>query len=483
MFEFYMLYTVKIIYLSKLINVHSMIRIIFCLLMIVGVSHISYAQKSKAPNPANAPQLDQKKMAKANTLISQAMKEKDKGKQSELLNNALELYREMKMFKEGNIAVGDAFYNQGDLKSASRYYAKGGKENKAETNEKVGKAYLEDAFKETDPKLQKKAFDNAFKTLSKAHGAAEANRMIGNEFFDMGMDYYPQALDYYEKAGYHEGVFMIGDLYSAKPENIEQAANTYVRTKQREGYKKAGDLYYNKGDLVKSMEYYATGGVIEGYKKFAVELKKADKIKEYNTVVEIITDTLRKRNDLDGVREYAVQAERDNNYVLAGSLYGKLGETKLEKQYAAYNHMMGLEVIPAKEIFKTNGNQDIADDIDRNIKVLTDIQQNMFVLKELEKNIPKVASKVNPHTGELEYDKNDLKLRSQYYGNPVNQKSISDVVYSIGTSYAKLKGNAKLLGLVREAMLRFKPVKNILDNYDFSKKIIPINITPAAVTF
>jgi len=459
-----------------------MVRFFLCLILFLGLTLTSVAQKGKSSS-ANAPQLDQKKLAKANAMIGQAMKEKDKGKQADLLNNALELYREMKMQKEGNLAIGDAFYNKGDLKSADRYYAKGGKENKTETKEKVGKAYLEDAFKETDPKLQKKAFDNAYKALSKAYNPSEANRMIGNEFFDMGMDYYPQALDYYQKAGYNEGIYLIADLYAVKPENIEQAAATYVITKQREGYKKAGDLYYGKGDLVKAMEYYATGGVIEGYQKFAAELKKADKVKEYNTVVEIITDTLRKRNDLDAVSEYAVQAEKDNNYVLASSLYGKLGNTKLEKQYAAYNHMMSLEVIPAKEIFKTNGNEDIAEAIDKNIKALTDMQQSYFVLKELEKNVPKVASKINPQNGDLEFDKNDLKLRAQHYGNPSVQKSISDVVYGVSANYAKLKGNAKLQGLVREAMLKFKPVKNILDNYDFTKKIIPINITPAAVTF
>ena len=112
------------------------------------------------------------------------------------------------------------------------------------------------------------------------------------------------------------------------------------------------------------------------------------------------------------------------------------------------------------------------------------MQQSLFVLKELEKSVPKVASKVNTNTGILEYDKNDLKLRSQHYANPATQKSIADVVYGVGANYAKLKcQNAKLQGLTREAMLKFRPVKNILDNYDFTKKIIPINITPAAVTF
>ena len=230
-----------------------MLRFLICLILLLGVTSTTLAQKSKAAD-AKAPQLDQKKLAKANAMIGQAMKEKDKGKQTDLLNKSLELYREMKMLKEGNLAIGDAFYNKGDLKVADRYYAKGGKENKVETKEKVGKAYLEDAFKETDPKLQKKAFDNAYKALSKAYNPAEANRMIGNEFFDMGMDYYPQALDYYQRGGYNDGIYLIADLYAAKPENIEQAAATYTLMKQREGYKKAGDLYYTKGDLVKAIE-------------------------------------------------------------------------------------------------------------------------------------------------------------------------------------------------------------------------------------
>jgi hypothetical protein len=134
-----------------------MLRFLLCLLLVLGLTSTSYSQNGKT-NPANAPKLDQKKMAKANTMIAQAMKEKDKGKQGELINNALELYRDMKMLKEGNIAVGDAFYNKGDLKTADRFYAKGGKENKTEMKDKIGKAYLEDAFKESDPKLQKKAF-------------------------------------------------------------------------------------------------------------------------------------------------------------------------------------------------------------------------------------------------------------------------------------------------------------------------------------
>lgn len=458
-----------------------MLKVILFMILIGGFSSQAISQK-KADSKA-APIIDQKKLAKANTLIALAMKEKDKAKQTDKLNEATEIYREMKMLKEGNIAIGDAFYNAGDLKTATRYYAKGGKENKTDLGDKVGKAYLEDAMKETDPKLQKKAFDNAYKALAKAYTPNEANRLIGNEFFDLGIESYPKALDYYEKANYKEGMMLIGDLYSAKPENFEQAAQTYARTKDKDGYRKAGNIYYDKGDYVKAMEYYAAGGVIEGYKKFANELKKAGKLTEYNTVCEIIADSLKVQNKPEEIKEIAVLAERENNFSLAASLYKRLGDVDLEKKYTAYAHMMNLDVIPAKEIFQSMGKTDLADDIDKNIKSLTDLQQSMMVLKELKKNAPSVNSKTNPNTGKPEYDKNDLKLREQYYGNPATQKSIADVVYSIGKTFTAYKGNEEVKGLARQALLKFAPVKNILDNYDFSKKIIPINITPAAVTF
>jgi tetratricopeptide (TPR) repeat protein len=395
----------------------------------------------------------------------------------------MELFRDMKMSKEGSIAIGDAFYNKGDLKTASRWYGKGGKENKTETSKKIGEAYLEDAFNETDPKLQKKAFDNSYKNLSKAYGAEEANRMIGNEFFDMGADQYPKAIEYYQKANYNEGILMIGDIYASKPETIGKAADIYVITKSKEGYRKAGDLYYNQGNYVKAMEYYVAGGVIDGYKKYAIELKKAGKTEMYNTVCEIISDSLKAQGKDDDVREIAIGAERDNNFVLAASLYKKLNEKELEAKYNAYIQMMKLEAVPAKELFQAMGREDMVRDIDANIKQLTTLQQSMMSLNELQKGAPKLSTKINQSTGMAEYDARDLSLRDQYYGNPATQKSISDVVYQISKDFQTLKVNEELRGLIRQSFLTYKPVKNILDTYTFTKKILPINITPAAVTF
>lgn len=464
------------------------IALFLAIFFLAGLS----AQKTKEAKPTstakqgtdkNAPVVDQKKMAKANALIVTAVKEKDKAKQTEMINSALEIYREMKMLKEGNIAVGDEFYKVGDLKTSSRFYAKGGKENKTDLSKKIGDAYLEDALKETDPKLQKKAMDNAIKNLTKAYGPQEANRLVGNEYFDMGVEYYPKAIEYYLKANYKEGIYMIGDLYASKSESLGMAAETYALTKDKDGYKKAGDLYFDRGDYPNAMDYYVRGGVVDGYRRYAAELKKAGKMGHYNSVIEIVTDSLKAANKTDDIKEYAIAAERDNNYELATSLYKKIGDKELEQKYTAYSSMMKLEAIPAKEMFKAMGKEDMVMDIDKNIKILTILQQSMLTLNELQRNVPKVTTRTNANTGQLEYDKNDLKLRDQFYGNPVNQKAISDVVYQIGKDFQLYKGNEELKGLIRQAFLKYAPVKNILDTYMFTKKIIPINITPAAVTF
>lgn len=459
-----------------------MFKVILLFLVSFALIQDVSAQKSKSSDK-NAPVLDQKKLAKANALVAEAMKLKDKEKQSQKLNEAVDIYREQKYLKEGSIMIGDAFYNIGDLKTASRWYAKGGKENKTETNKKVGEAYLEEALKGSDPKSDKKALSNAYKSLSKAVGAQEANRLIGNEYFNMGVENYPKALEYYEKAGYNEGISMIADLYAADPEKTELAAETYSRTKEKVGYKKAGDLFYNRGDYVKAIEYYAKGGVMEGYMKYANELKKNGKVEMANSVYEVVADSFKANNKADDIRDMAITAEKENNYPLAASLYAKLDEKELALKYSAYREMMSMEFSKAKEIFQALNREDMTADIDKNTQTLTALQQSDFVLRELQKNVPKVNTKTNPYNGKLEYDKRDLDLVSKYYGNPQNQKTISETVYSIGTSFAKLKCNDELRNLVRNRFLKYAPVKNILDNYNFAKKIVPANITPAAVSF
>lgn len=454
------------------------IIIIFAIFLSLNTIEIN-AQKGKKKEAEST--IDEKKLSKAQELVMKAMDAKDKQKQNEMLQKANELFREMKMTKEGAIIIGDAFYNAGDLQTASRWYAKGGKEQKKDLNQKVGEAYLEEAFSSKDAKEEKKNMSKAIQTLTKAVGPQEANRLIGNEYFDMGKEQYPKAIEFYEKANYMDGIIMIADIYAAKSETRQLAAETYARTKTYKGYKKAGDLYYNNNDYIKAMDYYAQGGVIEGYLKFANELKKVGKIDEMNKVYLVVSDTLIKRGTPDDVYNYALMAEKENNYYLAAELYKKLNNQEYYMKYSAKLLMMDMKYIEAKALYSQMGKTEMTDAIDLNVKTLTDLQQLRLTLEEFKRNVPKLALKEDA-TGKLEYDKRDLKLREQYYSNPVIVKEIGNTVYKIGESFLKIKNAPELSETVKDCFLQYAPVKNILEA-NFTKKISAVNLAPVHVTF
>lgn len=450
-------------------------------IFVFGINMDVQAQKGK--KPTNEPIVDEKKMAKANKLIEQAMAETNTQKKNDKIREANELFKDMKMIKEGAIIIGDAYYSAGDLQTASRWYAKGGKENKKDLSKKVGEAYLEDALKAEDSKSEQKNMTKAFQSLSKSVGPVEANRLIGNEYFDMGKEYYPKALEYYQKAGYNEGIVMIADLYSTKPETRALAAQTYVLTKEKKGYKKAGDLYFNQGDYLKAMEFYAQGGVMEGYAKYAAELKKAGKTEQMNIVYNVIADTLIAKGTPDDVYSYALAAEKENNYVLASDLYKKLNDKDLHLKYKAYQLMMSMNYLDAKKVWTEMSKTELTDAVDMNIKELTNLQQNRMMLEEFKRNAPKLSVKEDPNSGKVEYDQRDLKLREQYYSNPVIVKGISETVYKVSADYTKMKGNGELKDLVKAAFLNYSPIKNLLDNFTLAKKVTQTNVTPSLVTF
>jgi mannose/fructose-specific phosphotransferase system component IIA len=460
-----------------------MLRIILFLFLICNITLITNAQSNKPSQTAKkGPEIDQKKLAKANEYIAKAIKETNKEKQSDMITNAVELFKEMKMSKEGAIIIGDAFFNAGDNKTATKWYGKGDKTDKKESYKKVGESMLEETFKIEDPKEQNKALAKALQVLTKSVGAQEANRLIGNAFYDMGESQYPRAIDYYLKANNKEGVFMIADLYAAGPDK-DLAASTYAKVGTKDAFRKAGDLYFNKGDYTKAVEFYAQGGVMDGFLKYANELKKAGKTEMANVVYGVVADSFIKQGKPEDVTQFAVQAEKDMNYELASSLYYKLNQKNLAKKYAAYVAMKDMNFMKAKDTFESIGNTDICNEINLNVQALTNLQQNFLVLNEIRANVPKVGLVEDPTTKKLEYDKRDIVLRDQYYNNPVNIKNISDAITKVSLDYQKLKGSQDLKQMVRQSFMQFNPIKNVLDVNTFARKVAPAQVTPSMVVF
>jgi hypothetical protein len=229
------------------------------------------------------------------------------------------------------------------------------------------------------------------------------------------------------------------------------------------------------------MDYYAQGGVIEGYLKFANELKKVGKIDEMNKVYLVVSDTLIKRGTPDDVYNFALMAEKENNYYLAAELYKKLNNQEYYLKYSAKLLMMDMKYIEAKALYSQMGKTEMTDAIDLNVKTLTDLQQLRLTLEEFKRNVPKLALKEDA-SGKLEYDKRDLKLREQYYSNPVIVKEIGNTVYKVGESFLKIKNAPELSEVVKDCFLQYAPVKNILES-NFTKKVSAVNLAPVHVTF
>jgi uncharacterized membrane protein len=89
-------------------------------IFVFGINMDMQAQKGK--KPTNEPIVDEKKMAKANKLIEQAMAEENTQKKNDKIREANDLFKDMKMIKEGAIIIGDAYYSAGDLQTATRWY-------------------------------------------------------------------------------------------------------------------------------------------------------------------------------------------------------------------------------------------------------------------------------------------------------------------------------------------------------------------------
>jgi hypothetical protein len=160
-----------------------------------------------------------------------------------------------------------------------------------------------------------------------------------------------------------------------------------------------------------------------------------------------------------------------------------LNDKDLHLKYKAYLLMTSLNYLEAKKVWEEMGKTELTDAVDMNIKELTNLQQNRMMLEEFKRNAPKLAVKEDPNSGKVEYDQRDLKLREQYYSNPVIVKGISETVYKVSGEYTKMKGNGELKDLVKAAFLNYAPIKNLLDNFTLAKKVTQTNVTPSLVTF
>lgn len=421
-------------------------------------------------------QAQDKQMAKAATIVDKAVNETDKQKQNELLQKANDIYKDIKMLKEGAKVIGDAFFDKGDLTMAARFYVKCDKEAKKEGFEKVGKAYIDEAFndKKTEAKTMKKALDN----LSKGIGMGDACRVIGDAYFDKGEEYYQSAQSYYLMGGAMEGIKRIADVYFENTNTKTKAADFYALMKTKEGYKIAGDIYFDKKDYGKAFEYYNLGGNVEGFKKYADAMFELGKLTDANSMYERVADSLKAKEKFDDLRTMATTSVQQGNYLLASKLYLKLADNSSAARYEAYDKLMNMSYFEARDILKKQNIMDLPKAIDASTMHLQNLQQYDMIFQDLQRGAPEIRMKEDPNTKEMVKDGNDVKAYDDYYIGA--KDGIVDNVYKVSESIVKIT-NPELKKLMMQKFLRYHAVKRILDPNTFIKKLQKAQVTVADV--
>lgn len=408
----------------------------------------------------------EKQMNKAADIVNKAVNETDKQKQNELLQKANDIYKEVKMLKEGAKVIGDAFFDKGDLTMAARFYTKCDKEAKKEGYEKVGKAYIDEAFK--DPKTEAKTMKKALDNLSKGIGMGEACRVVGDAYFEKGQDFYTNAQTYYIMGGAMEGVKRIADIYNGNPSTKIKAAETYALMKNNEGYKIAGDIYYDKHDYGKAFEYYNLAGNVEGFKKYADAMFEQGKLTDANSMYERVADSLKAKEKFDDLRTMASTSVQQGNYILASKLYAKLVDNASAGRYEAYDKLMNMSYFEARDILKKQNITDLPKAIDASTIHLQNLQQYDMIFQDIQRGAPEIRLKEDANTKELIKDPNDIKALEDYYAGA--KDGIVDNVFKVSESVMKIT-HPELKKLMIQKFLRYGAVKRILDNNTFGKKL------------
>jgi len=367
--------------------------------------------------------------------------------------------------QEQAVLLGDAYLDKGDLENAKNSYNGAAKEDKKEGLKKVADAYAEAAFS-GDEKTMGKSLSKAMDLYGKADARKEGARNIGDKFYAKGPDSYSKALDYYIIGGSEVKVESIAkELFDKGGENEDKAAEVYMKIKTPTGYKKAGDIYFNKKEYQKAIEAYQAGNVSEGLKKYADFLYTQNRNDEADNFYVKVAEIMATDKDDAALEKLGSEVTAKGRYDLAGRIYDKAGNSTMADKSHAYEYLTALKLDSAK-VFFTNIN-DMA-----MVKTITDNEKALMPLKdiadnfdEIQKGAPFVTMITDSVTGITTPSASDQKTLEEYYKSVRDQ--IVKNVMDVSAKMAKVT-NPDLAKYARQRFLRYGAIRKILDPNTFS---------------
>jgi tetratricopeptide (TPR) repeat protein len=436
----------------------SLVKAAALTLMVLAVSFNATAQN--------------KDIDKGKETLKKALEQTDAYKKQDMINKAKEMFAKGGLKpQEINVILGDAYLEKGDLVNATNSYNTATKEEKKIGLKKVAEAYVDQAFSGEDEKNMAKSLKKAMDLFGKAGEPKEGARMIGDRYFEQGEKSYPKALEYYLIGEANVKIEQIANSYFEKGgDNEVKAAETYLRLKTREGYKKAGDIYYNRNEFQKAIDAYLAGGIGEGIKKYAEFLYSEHRDEEADNLMLKLADAFSEKKDDEALEALAAETQKKGSYALAAKLYDKAGSVSKGDVCRAYDALIGFRLEEAKSLFAQAADpsvQAMAKLITDNQKFLNPLADLADNMEDLKKNAPFVNLITDSVTGKSVPSPSDQKLQEDYYKSILQQiiKNVND----IAANYAKLT-DPTLKKFVKQRFLQYGAVRNILDKETFVVK-------------
>ncbi len=399
--------------------------------------------------------------------LKKAMEQKDAAKRNEMVQKATESFQKGGMKREMYAIIGDAFLDKKDYTNAQSNYSRCDKPEKKEGMKKLAEAYVEDAFS-GDEKNEPKALRKAMDYYTKADAMKEGARVIGDRFYEKGAGSYSKALEYYLMGDAAVKVEQIAKEFFEKGGADEvKAAETYLKLKNREGAKKAGDIYYSRNEFQKAIDAYLSGGVEEGIQKYADYLYSEHRNEEADNLIMRLGDAYTEKKNDEATEKLAASLMSKGSYLLASKLYDKAGNVSLGDKCRAYDALTNFRLEEAKSLFNQTNDAAMAKLITDNEKVLKPLQDLAETMEALLKNAPFVSLVVDSVTGKSVPSVSDQKMQEDYYKSVRDQiiKNVNDV----SLNYTKLS-DVNLKKYVKMCFLKYGAVRSILDKETFAIK-------------
>ena len=415
-----------------------------------------------------------KNVTKVDGLIAKAAAEADAVKKNELYNKAAEIIMTAKMDKAQYIKIADSYLEGGDVTNAVKFYMRCDKQDKNEGYVKVGHKMLETAF--DDPKTEAKTVRKAIDYFTKGGKTNEGYEAAGDAYYERGKEYHVKAAEYYGLGKVSAKIEKVASELIADKQPAK-AAEVYMKLNNEEGFRKAGDLYFNAGDYSNAFIAYDKGGIPEGIKKYADKLYEEGDVQGAAAQYMKVAEMFAAKQNTAALNDMAKVAEERGNYTMAADFYTKGGEPNKATKARAYGNLTTFDFEGAKMEFESLGDAEMVKAVNANMKYLTPLKDAATYFDDTKRAEPRIYYTEDSITKKKTYNQDDIQSFNTYYKD--NLSIIVDNCYTVSANVTKI-----LYGPLKDALMRkfrqYGAIRNILDA-NFGKKLQKTQVTEKEV--